>query len=99
EVKSIVISRFENGKPNGLTGWQTDPGRYWVLGVEANGKALNTTKVATLGKLSGEVKFDFFGSESGAEVYKLADPGTEYQLDIKILNGDKEELVSQKLKI
>ncbi len=101
QIVSVSIVRLENGNP-GRAGWDTPLSLYWILGVEADGKALNTKDIADLGaKLNGNVKFDFYGSQSGAEASGLTKPGTEYQLDITVKADDptKTEIITEKVKI
>jgi hypothetical protein len=99
EVKEITITRLESGKPYGVAGWTSSLNKYWVLAVEANEKMINTSKGISLGKLVGNVNFNFYGSESGAESFNLKMTGTEYQLDIKYISGDKEETITKTVKL
>lgn len=84
EVESIQILKSVNGFVNPGIGWSSKSASLWVLGAEANGKALNQSYATSLGSFSGTVRFDFYGSQSGVETYRLADPGTEFTLEIKL---------------
>jgi hypothetical protein len=99
-LTDVIISRYEHGQPKQVAGWATGltNSLYWVLAVEANGKALNTAKTAKLGKLSGDIRFDFYGSNVPG--FGLAKTGTAYQLEITFRDASgKETKIAQKTTI
>jgi len=81
-LKEVTLSRVENGSPNGIAGWTTTNAisKYWILKVQIADTDLNgNTRIASLDKkLSGQVVLNLFGSD--ARGYRLAEPGTVYEL-------------------
>lgn len=65
EIKYIAIySAGPDGKPAGGQIWHSAD-KYWILGVFNQGKQLDKHHVPSLGKFSGDVKFDLYASDSG----------------------------------
>jgi hypothetical protein len=94
EITLVAINKYENGKVNRTIGWASGTLINWNVAVEANGKPLNTTKTKFLNKLSGNVKFDFYGSDLPG--FGLTTAGTQYELDITYKDASgKETIASQ----
>ncbi|HEY9838900.1 MAG: hypothetical protein ACAI44_02910 [Candidatus Sericytochromatia bacterium] len=82
-VKSILVFVSKDGVSVANAGWNTQPGGFWVLGVDANGASLLSKQVPDLNKkFSGTVRFDMYGSQAGAEGFGLTKSGTEYTIHI-----------------
>lgn len=93
EIKSIKLNSSSNFT------WETNKGTNWILAVEINNKLVNTNKLDSLGKFSGELKFDFYASDSGADTFKLTLPSTEYILEIVYIEDNKENKIQKKYKL
>lgn len=100
-LKSVIISRIENGRPNGVAGWSTTNAKqYWILKVRGNGVDLNdVVKVANLNKkVSNDVRFEFFGSD--AKELGLTKPGTEYELALNYTDASgTDQTLTQRVKL
>jgi hypothetical protein len=93
EIKNIKLTSSTNFT------WETSKGNNWILAVEINNKIINTQKLDSLGKFSGELEFNFYASDSGADTYKLTVPGTEYTLQIVYLLDGNENKIEKKYKL
>lgn len=94
-VKSLILSRIENGQPMGLAGWSTTSGKYWLFHVSANGKDLNAgAPKATLGDVSGQVAFVMTGASLDPGLFA---PGTVYELLVTYLDGGSEKTLTSRV--
>lgn len=93
EIKSVKLVSSSNFT------WETNKGSNWILAVELNDKSINNQKLDTLGKFLGELKFDFYASDSGADTYKLTVPSTEYTLEIIYILDGNENKIEKKYKL
>lgn len=93
-LKSVIVSRIENGKPLGFAGWTTAPGnRYWVINVNANGTDLNGgSPTEPLGKITGKVDFVLTGASTDASLFT---PGTVYELMLTYEDSGDQVLTAQ----
>lgn len=94
-VKSLILSRIENGKPMGLAGWSTTSGKYWLIHVSANGKDLNNgVPMGSLGTVSGKVEFVMTGASRDPGLFS---PGTVYELLLTYLDGGSENQLTSRV--
>lgn len=94
-IKSLILSRIENGKPMGQAGWSSAPGKYWLFHVSANGKDLNAgSPKETLGNVSGQVEFVTTGASLDPGLFS---PGTVYELELTYLDGGSEKTLNPRV--
>jgi hypothetical protein len=94
-VKSLILSRIENGKPMGQAGWATSAGKYWLIHVSANGRDLNEgAPKPTLGNVSGQVEFVMTGASLDPGLFST---GTVYELLVTYLDGGTEKTVTSRV--
>ncbi|MGE3725764.1 MAG: hypothetical protein AB7I41_09445 [Candidatus Sericytochromatia bacterium] len=94
-VKSLILSRIENGKPMGQAGWSTTAGKYWLFHVSANGKDLNEgAPKTTLGTVSGQVEFVMSGASLDPGLFSA---GTVYELLVTYLDGGSEKTITSRV--
>jgi hypothetical protein len=94
-VKSLILSRIENGQPMGQAGWSTSAGKYWLIHVSANGKDLNARlQKASLGSVSGQVEFVMTGASLDPGLFSA---GTVYELLVTYLDGGSEKTITSRV--
>jgi hypothetical protein len=94
-VKSLILSRIENGQPMGQAGWSTTAGKYWLFHVSANGKDLNEgAPKTTLGTVSGQVEFVMSGASLDPGLFVS---GTVYELLVTYLDGGTEKTLTSRV--
>jgi hypothetical protein len=94
-LKSLIISRIENGQPLGMAGWATSPGKYWVTHVTANGRELNgTSQTDSLGPISGAVEFVLTGASLDPSLLKA---GEVYELMVTYAADGAEQVVKARV--
>ncbi len=94
-MKSLILSRIENGQPMGQAGWATSAGKYWLFHVSANGRDLNEgAPKTTLGNVSGQVEFVMTGASLDPGLFSA---GTVYELLVTYLDGGSEKTITSRV--
>jgi Tfp pilus assembly protein PilF/pimeloyl-ACP methyl ester carboxylesterase len=85
EIKSINMSGSNaQGRWSDNHYWTTQPGVYWIIGIERAGTRLNPTQAQTLGRFSGVVELDLFAAD-----LRWFHPGNWVLIEVVLGNGTK----------
>lgn len=97
EISDITIYKTDSMGNKSDTGWSTSNSKYWILAVESDNSQINKNKGDKF-KLTGKVKFDFYGGYS-PDYYNLNldAKGTNYLIEIR--QTDSNAVIAQKVTI